>query len=131
MSVRAPVGDVNIADIEYCIGRGLSSISLINGDNQYLFYNLTFIKPSIEKEGTGSTFKAINKSKLEDVKIPLPHLSEQQRIASILSAIDERIQAEEQKKEALKELFNSLLKNLMTAKIRVNHLEIPKDFNIN
>ena len=38
MSVRAPVGDVNIADIEYCIGRGLAAISLKNGDNQFLFF---------------------------------------------------------------------------------------------
>lgn len=63
-------------------------------------------------------------SLLKDYLIPLPSLPEQQRIASILSAIDEKIQAEEQKEEALKETFNSLLKNLMTAKIRVNNLEV-------
>jgi len=63
-------------------------------------------------------------SLLKDYLIPLPPPPEQQRIASILSAIDEKIQAEEQKKEALKETFNSLLKNLMTAKIRVNDLEV-------
>jgi len=124
MSVRAPVGDVNIADIEYCIGRGLVSISLINGDNQYLFYILVFFKPSIEKEGTGSTFKAINKSKLEDVNIPLPPLPEQQKIAEIMSAVDEKIRAEESKKKALEVLFKTLLHDLMTAKVRVHNLNI-------
>lgn len=127
MSVRAPVGDVNIADIEYCIGRGLGSISLINGDNQYLFYNLTFIKPSIKKEGTGSTFKAINKSKLEDVQVPFPPLPEQRRIADMLSSVDEKIQLEEDKKKALDDLFKTLLNDLMTAKIRVNDLEVDID----
>ncbi|MBN2535145.1 MAG: restriction endonuclease subunit S [Spirochaetales bacterium] len=72
LSVRAPVGDVNMAQIEYCIGRGLSSLSLKEGDNRFLFYILQFIKPSIAKEGTGSTFKAITKPKLQSIKIPLP-----------------------------------------------------------
>src|SRR5512145_2270842 len=38
ISVRAPVGDVNIANLDYCIGRGLASISLKDGDNKFLFY---------------------------------------------------------------------------------------------
>jgi len=60
-------------------------------------------------------------------KIPLPPLSEQQKIASILSAIDEKIEAEESKKQALEDLFRSMLHNLMTAKIRVNNLKIDID----
>ena len=124
MSVRAPVGDVNIADIDYCIGRGLASISLKEGDNLFLFNLLTYLKPKIAKEGTGSTFKAINKSKLENFKIPLPPLPEQKKIAAVLSSIDDKIQAEENKKKALDDLFKTLLHDLMTAKIRVNHLEV-------
>ena len=38
MSVRAPVGDVNLADKEYIIGRGLASISMKQGDNRFLLY---------------------------------------------------------------------------------------------
>jgi type I restriction enzyme S subunit len=71
-----------------------------------------------------TTIPNISSSRLKEFIIPLPPLPEQQRIASILSAIDDKIQAEEQKKEALKETFNSLLKDLMTAKIRVNNLEV-------
>jgi len=56
--------------------------------------------------------------------VPLPPLPIQQKIASILSAIDAKIEAEENKKKALEELFKSLLHNLMTAKIRVNKLGI-------
>jgi len=59
--------------------------------------------------------------------IPLPPLPIQQRIASILSAIDEKIQAEENKKKALENLFKSMLHNLMTAKIRVNNLELNQN----
>ncbi|RLL88049.1 hypothetical protein CN13_09110 [Petrotoga sp. HKA.pet.4.5] len=60
---------------------------------------------------------------LSQLTIPLPPLSEQKKIASILSAIDQKIEAEESKKKALEDLFKSLLHNLMTAKIRVNHLK--------
>ncbi|MCK4613981.1 MAG: restriction endonuclease subunit S [Thermoplasmata archaeon] len=131
MSVRAPVGDVNISDIDYCIGRGLASISLKKGDNRFLFNLLTYLKPEIAKEGTGSTFKAINKSKLQNLKIPLPPLPTQHRIAEILSTIDQKIEAEENKKKALKELFKTLLHDLMTAKIRVNDLAIAPERKLN
>jgi type I restriction enzyme S subunit len=61
---------------------------------------------------------------LLDFKKYATPLSEQQKIASILSAVDEKIQAEENKKKALEGLFKSMLYNLMTAKIRVNHLDV-------
>jgi len=66
---------------------------------------------------------SISLARLEQIQIPLPPLSEQKKIASILSAIDQKIEAEESKKKAVEDLFKSLLYNLMTAKIRVNHLE--------
>jgi type I restriction enzyme S subunit len=112
------VGDVNIANIDYCIGRGLASISLTNGSNTFLFFLLSYLKSSIEKEGTGSTFKAINKSKIDNIKLPLPPLHIQQQIAEILKTVDDKIQAEENKKKALESLFKSMLHNLMTGKIK-------------
>lgn len=66
----------------------------------------------------------ISQSIVYSQSIPLPPLHIQQKIASILSAIDAKIEAEENKKKSLEELFKSLLHNLMTAKIRVNKLEI-------
>jgi type I restriction enzyme S subunit len=127
LSVRAPVGDVNIADIDYCIGRGLASISSINGSNRFLFYLLVYSKPNIEKEGTGSTFKAINKNKLQNLMLPNPPLEIQEKIASMLSAIDDKIETEKTKKNSLDNLFKSILHNLMTAKIRVNELVMPNE----
>jgi type I restriction enzyme S subunit len=88
ISVRAPVGDVNIANIDYCIGRGLASINLVNGDNKYLFYLLNYLKPKIEELGTGSTFKAITKSILEKIEIPLPPIEIQQKIVVTLEKTD-------------------------------------------
>jgi len=73
---------------------------------------------------TGVNHPRTSWSKLKRFKIPLPPLPVQQKIAEILSAVDEKIEAEENKKKALEELFKTLLNNLMTARIRVNHLRI-------
>jgi len=72
----------------------------------------------------GSTMHHITKLEFLNVNIPFPPLPEQQKIASILSAIDSKIEAEESKKKALGELFNSMLKDLMIAKLRVSNLEV-------
>jgi type I restriction enzyme S subunit len=61
---------------------------------------------------------------VKNQKIPLPPLPIQQKIAEILSAVDEKIEAEENKKKSLEDLFKTLLNNLMTGKIRVNNLEV-------
>ncbi len=76
------------------------------------------------KSMTGVNHPRTSWSVLKIFKLPLPSLPIQQKIASILSAIDAKIEAEENKKKALEELFKSLLHNLMTAKIRVNHLGV-------
>jgi len=70
----------------------------------------------------GSTMKHIVKEKFLTLSIPLPPLPEQREIARILQAVDQKIQAEERRKQALEELFKTLLSHLMTGKIRVNHL---------
>jgi len=68
--------------------------------------------------------KYIGVEKIANLNLPLPPLPTQQKIASILSAIDAKIEAEENRKKALDDLFKSLLHNLMTAKIRVNQMEV-------
>ncbi|NLJ49421.1 MAG: hypothetical protein GX428_07545 [Candidatus Atribacteria bacterium] len=120
ISVRAPVGDINIANIPYCIGMGLASLSMKIGDNIFLFYLLCHKKNDIEKEGTGSTFKAINKDKIISFPIPLPPLHIQQRIADILSTVDERIESAENQKHTLETLFKTLLSLLMSGIIRLS-----------
>ena len=89
MSVRAPVGDVNLGDREYIIGRGLTSISLKHGNNRFLFYLLLHSKKEIEAKGYGSTFKSINKTTINDFQIALPPFPEQRAIAHVLQTIQE------------------------------------------
>jgi type I restriction enzyme S subunit len=75
-------------------------------------------------EHAKTTVPSLTKPDLDNQKIPYPSLIEQQKIASFLSSIDEKIDGEENKKKALDELFKSMLHNLMSAKIRVNNLEV-------
>ena len=89
MSVRAPVGDVNLADRRYIIGRGLTSIDLKCGNNRFLFYLLLHNKKEFEAKGSGSTFKSINKSTINDFGVSLPPPAEQGVIAHVLQTIQE------------------------------------------
>ncbi len=115
ISVRAPVGNVNIADRVYCIGRGLAAITgADNLDNWFLFYQLIFSKQRLEEKGTGSTFKSINKGVLQNLPIPLPPLPEQRAIAHVLRAVQEAREATEQVIAALRDLKRSLMRHLFT-----------------
>jgi len=88
MSVRAPVGDVNIATQKSCIGRGLASIKPKKIDYLYLFYLLKEQKSKIEKIGVGSTFKAINKNNISTLKISIVEKDKQNKIKKYLCSIE-------------------------------------------
>ena len=109
MSVRAPVGDVNIATQKSCIGRGLASIRAKKVDYLYLFYLLKEQKIKIEKMGVGSTFKAINKNNISSLQIPIVEMSKQYRIKKYLTLIEKlSFEIENSIKEA-ENLYNSLM----------------------
>ena len=115
ISVRAPVGDVNIAPYQCCIGRGLAAIrSNPNSHSLFIYYLLAYAKERLEREGTGSTFKSINKSILTNFPIPLPPLPEQRRIAAVLNAIQDEIAAQDDLINALREFKRSAMARLFT-----------------
>ncbi len=88
MSVRAPVGPVNFATQQICIGRGLAAIRTTAYDrllHTYVFYVLR----DLESEITGSTgamFASINKGEIEKIGIPLPSLDVQKEIVVEIEA---------------------------------------------
>jgi len=121
ISVRAPVGDVNLTPYKLCIGRGLAVIRINakKGNYKFYFYYLKKEKDSWEKLSKGSTFKAINKSDIENFIVPLPSLSEQQKIAEILLTVDELLDLKKKKREKIEKLKNGLMNLLLTGKIRI------------
>ena len=114
MSVRAPVGDVNLADRKYIIGRGLTSIGLKRGNNRFLFYLLLHNKKEIEAKGYGSIFKSINKTAISDFQISLPPLPEQRAIAHILQTIQEAKSTRQREVELERECKAALLDRLFS-----------------
>ena len=107
-SVRAPVGPTNINNINACIGRGLAAIRCIEIERNYLLHYLRGNEEKISSLGSGSTFKAITIGTLKELKIPLPSLDQQKKIAAILDAAD----AYRQKTKALIEKYDELTQSL-------------------
>jgi len=119
ISVRAPVGDVNICPYRLCIGRGLAAVRIKKGSNIFYFYWFQKEKQHIENIGKGSTFKAVTKDELSNLFIPFPPLPEQQKIAEILSTVDKRLELLRAKKEKLERIKKGLMNDLLTGKRRV------------
>ena len=77
------------------------------------------IKSFLESLGKGSTFKAITKNDLENLKIPYPPYPEQQRIAEILSSVDDILRLKKEKKKKLVRMKRRLMDLLLTGRVRV------------
>ncbi len=88
-------------------------------DNWFLLFAVSKFSDFFIKKARMTTVPILNKSNFANCFIPLPPLPVQQKIAQILKAVDDKIEAEEKKKEALQALFKTMLHHLMTGKIRV------------
>ncbi|CAN5459166.1 restriction endonuclease subunit S [soil metagenome] len=89
MSVRAPVGSINLNRIKSSYGRGLAAIRPTDSiDLKYLYHFLNHHEPKLAELGRGSTFEAVNRDDVEDIEIPFPSLPEQKRIAAVLDKAD-------------------------------------------
>ena len=116
ISVRAPVGEVNISSSKVCIGRGLAAIRCKPNNTNYLFlfYCLKYTAKQFEAISAGSTFKAIRKNDLDQVEISLPPLPEQKIIAEILSTVDQAIEKVDEAIDKTQRLKRGLMQELLT-----------------
>lgn len=132
VSVRAPVGAVNIAS-EICgIGRGLAAIRYKECP-KFLFYFLILIEQKLDELGTGTTFRAISADVLRDYKIPLPPLPEQHRIVAkieeLFSELDKGIESLKTAQQQLKVYRQAVLKYAFEGKLTnpaVKEGELPE-----
>lgn len=108
ISMRAPVGPVNINTVESCIGRGLSAIRVKkNVSRDFIYFWLKQNQHIIAAKQTGSTFKAITQKILSEIVVPFPCYTTQLHIASILSKAENLIA---QRKESIR-LLDEFLKS--------------------
>ena len=112
MSVRAPVGDLNIAKEDICIGRGICGLQMKKGDNEFLYYLLKAnISHLINKE-SGTVFGSINKNDIETFEVTLPEdFEDQMKILTILKNIDKKIEICKELNKNLEAIANNIFKN--------------------
>ena len=109
ISVRAPIGAMNMAVERCCIGRGLAALTPIRNkcSKQFLYYALQSKVDSLIAQGTGSTFKAISKKVLEATYIPAYSTIEQEQIAETIGHVDNTISARRKQLALLDQLVKS------------------------
>ena len=122
LSIRAPVGPTNLAKSDYCIGRGLAAICPLGGiSSRFILYLFRSIESTISDKGTGSTFKAVNKTFLEELEFALPPLKEQRRIVArieeLFSELDKGVESLKKARTQLKKYRQAVLKQAFEGKL--------------
>ena len=108
ISVRAPIGALNYATEECCIGRGLAAITIENdSERNYVFHLLKAKNKELNNKGTGSTFKAISKSILEEVQVPVISKEQQEKSMRLMDVIEQIIRQRKQELQRLDDLIKS------------------------
>lgn len=93
MSVRAPVGDLNITPVDMCLGRGVCGIRMKNGNQDFLFYLLKYYMPQLLNKESGTVFGSVNRNDINGLEIDIPEDEEdQKRISRVLAMLDEKIE---------------------------------------
>ncbi|QHP78865.1 restriction endonuclease subunit S [Pectobacterium odoriferum] len=89
-------------------------------DGKYLFYAIHYFRAHFLSQAVGSTVKSLRLPMFQKMKLHLPTLAEQKKIASILSCADQEIELLQQKLHHLKQEKKALMQQLLTGKRRVN-----------
>ena len=93
MSVRAPVGDINITPVDMCLGRGVCSLRMKNGNQDFLFYMMKYYIPQLLKKESGTVFGSVNRSDISGLDVDIPEDAKtQKKIARYLEMIDDKIE---------------------------------------
>ena len=119
LTTRATIGEMSILNREATTNQGFQSI--IVGDslnNEFLYYLQPKIKDYCLKNASGSTFLEISKKNIELLKINIPSLPEQEKIASFLSLYDKKIELQEKKVESLKKYKKGMMQKIFSQELR-------------
>lgn len=124
ISVRAPVGEINISDDRYAIGRGLTALRFSGKFCfKYYYYLVAAAKNYFDSISTGTTYSAISTDDVKNISVTVPLLEKQTQIATFLdhktAKIGEAIQKILSQNETLKEYRQALISNVVTGKVRI------------
>lgn len=120
MSVRAPVGTLNIALDDCCIGRGLAALNSKFSSQLYLMYTMIGFKQIFDvMDGNGTTFGSISKDTLHGLRVVLPLSVQVNAFEKIVQPIEQKIRICEQENRELTKLRDWLLPMLMNGQAAV------------
>ena len=119
MSVRAPVGELNRAFTDCCIGRGIAAIHS-EGQPSTLYYAMRASLSAWDKyQGEGTIFASVNKADVHNTEILWANGQNAGKLEKNLSALDERIESLDVETNRLSTLRDVLLPELLSGRIRV------------
>lgn len=120
LSVRAPVGDLNVAYEKCCIGRGLAAVHSKIGNNSFILYTMMASKPHFDVfNGEGTVFGSINRESLNTMPIKVPSMEMIVEFENMAHPIDEMIRIRYEENCRLEILRNTLLPKLMNGEIDI------------
>ena len=125
LSVRAPVGDLNVAYERCCIGRGLGSIHSRSGYQSFVLYTMFALRPQLDVfNGEGTVFGSINRNALNDMPINIPSDGAIAAFEAVVRPMDDMIRSNYEENCRLQELRDSLLPRLMSGEIDVSGIQL-------
>lgn len=117
MSVRAPVGDLNIATHDCCIGRGIASLNCKTGKNSFLFYLLLRVRNQFDvSNDEGTIFGSITKEDLHGIRVLIPNDSVRINFNNYIEIVDNKIKTTSLQTQKLEELKSLLLGKMAVEK---------------
>lgn len=125
ISVRAPVGDVNVAYEECCIGRGLCSVESKDNHQSFVLYTMYSLKDQFDiYNGEGTVFGSINKDSMNGMSIQIPNKALMDKFEEIVSPMDAVIKANYEENCRLIAMRDNLLCKLMSGELDVSGVNI-------
>ncbi len=124
VSVRAPVGDINMAWEKCCAGRGVAALRHTSGSRSFTYYSASAIQQELKQyEHTGTVFGAINKKQFEALSVMEPTPEIVALFESQVAPLDERIRKNVSESRTLTQARDLLLPKLMSGEIRLAEAE--------
>ena len=124
LSVRAPVGDINIAYNKCCIGRGLASIKAKHGFNSYIFYMIKSLKDQFDMyNGEGTVFGSINRDSLNSLNVIVPTNDVINDFEKIVAPLDLKYKSLFTENLLLTQQRDTLLPKLMSGELKINEID--------
>lgn len=111
MSVRAPVGALNITTENVCLGRGVCGLRMKNGRQDFLFYLMKFSMPQLLNKETGTIFGSVNRNDISNLTVLVPEDNVQDMVSHILKNIDDKIENNNKINRNLLEQLDALYDN--------------------